>query len=131
MIRMRADRRLVIALTATLLVACGGRREPASPEETLLRPPSLSERVSSAADRSAEHVLGGTGPIVQQPGSPQPRGGAVRAPRSRSALPGGSGLALPRTIIAVLETYQNADGSVRVPEVLRPYMGGKEVIGKR
>jgi seryl-tRNA synthetase len=40
----------------------------------------------------------------------------------------GSGLALPRTMIAVLETYQQADGSVRVPEVLVPYMGGVEVI---
>ncbi len=40
----------------------------------------------------------------------------------------GSGLALPRMIIAVLENYQQADGSVVVPEVLRPYMGGVEVI---
>jgi len=35
----------------------------------------------------------------------------------------GSGLALPRTMIAVIENYQNADGSITVPEVLRPYMG--------
>ncbi len=40
----------------------------------------------------------------------------------------GSGLALPRVVIAVLENYQQADGSVTVPEVLRPYMGGLEVI---
>ncbi|HXF61723.1 MAG TPA: serine--tRNA ligase [Caldilineaceae bacterium] len=40
----------------------------------------------------------------------------------------GSGLALPRIIIAILENYQQADGSVAVPEVLRPYMGGLEVI---
>ena len=40
----------------------------------------------------------------------------------------GSGLALPRVVIAILETYQQADGSVVVPEVLRPYMGGVEVI---
>jgi len=40
----------------------------------------------------------------------------------------GSGLALPRVLIAVLENYQQADGSVVVPEVLRPYMGGQEVI---
>jgi len=40
----------------------------------------------------------------------------------------GSGLALPRVMIAVLETYQQPDGSVAVPEVLRPYMGGVEVI---
>ena len=36
----------------------------------------------------------------------------------------GSGLAVGRTLVAVLENYQQADGSVRVPEVLRPYMGG-------
>ncbi|HZV49696.1 MAG TPA: serine--tRNA ligase [Candidatus Dormibacteraeota bacterium] len=41
----------------------------------------------------------------------------------------GSGLALARTIDAVLETYQRADGTVVVPEVLRPYMGGCELIG--
>ena len=35
----------------------------------------------------------------------------------------GSGLALPRVVIAILENYQQADGSVVVPEVLRPYMG--------
>ena len=40
----------------------------------------------------------------------------------------GSGLALPRTVIAILENYQQEDGSVLVPEVLRPYMGGMEVI---
>jgi seryl-tRNA synthetase len=40
----------------------------------------------------------------------------------------GSGLALPRTVIAILENYQQADGSVLVPEVLRPYMRGMEVI---
>jgi len=41
----------------------------------------------------------------------------------------GSGLALPRVMIAVMENYQQADGSIVVPEVLRPYMGGREVIG--
>ncbi|MFA9499587.1 serine--tRNA ligase [Mannheimia sp. E30BD] len=40
----------------------------------------------------------------------------------------GSGLAVGRTLVAVLENYQNADGSITVPEVLRPYMGGVEVI---
>ena len=42
----------------------------------------------------------------------------------------GSGLAVGRTLVAILENYQNADGSITVPEVLRPYMGGLEVIGK-
>ena len=40
----------------------------------------------------------------------------------------GSGLATGRTLIAVIENYQNADGSVRVPDVLRPYMGGLDRI---
>ena len=40
----------------------------------------------------------------------------------------GSGLAVGRTLVAVLENYQNADDSVTVPEVLRPYMGGLEVL---
>ncbi len=40
----------------------------------------------------------------------------------------GSGLAVGRTLVAVLENYQNADGSVTVPEVLRKYMGGVEVL---
>jgi seryl-tRNA synthetase len=42
----------------------------------------------------------------------------------------GSGLALPRTMIAVLENYQNEDGSVTIPEVLRPYMAGLDRIRK-
>jgi seryl-tRNA synthetase len=41
----------------------------------------------------------------------------------------GSGLALPRTLIGVLETYQRADGRVDVPAVLRPYLGGAAVLG--
>jgi seryl-tRNA synthetase len=40
----------------------------------------------------------------------------------------GSGLALPRVMIAIIENYQRADGSIVVPEVLRPYMGGQDVI---
>ncbi|MFH2135653.1 MAG: serine--tRNA ligase [Pseudomonadota bacterium] len=42
----------------------------------------------------------------------------------------GSGLAVGRTQVAVLENYQNADGSVTIPEVLRPYMGGMEKLSK-
>lgn len=43
----------------------------------------------------------------------------------------GSGLAVGRTLVAVLENYQQADGSVIVPEVLRPYMGGLTVITRQ
>jgi seryl-tRNA synthetase len=41
----------------------------------------------------------------------------------------GSGLALPRTLIGILETYQRADGKLDVPAALRPYMGGATVLG--
>src|SRR5699024_11635396 len=40
----------------------------------------------------------------------------------------GSGLAVGRTVAAILENYQQKDGTVLVPEVLRPYMGGTELI---
>jgi seryl-tRNA synthetase len=41
----------------------------------------------------------------------------------------GSGLALPRTLIGILETYQRADGKIDVPSALRPYLGGETVLG--
>ncbi len=40
----------------------------------------------------------------------------------------GSGLAIGRTVMAVMENYQNADGTITIPEALRPYMHGKEKI---
>ena len=43
----------------------------------------------------------------------------------------GSGLPIGRTLVAVLENYQQKDGSVIVPDALRPYMGGLEVIEPR
>ena len=43
----------------------------------------------------------------------------------------GSGVAVGRALIAVMENYQNEDGSVTIPEVLRPYMGGLDRIGAR
>jgi seryl-tRNA synthetase len=42
----------------------------------------------------------------------------------------GSGLAVGRTLVAVLENYQNADGSVTVPEALRPYLGGLTTLSR-
>ena len=42
----------------------------------------------------------------------------------------GSGLAVGRTLVAILENYQNADGSVTIPAALRPYMGGRETIAR-
>ncbi len=51
-------------------------------------------------------------------------GGKTRIAHTLNA----SGLALPRVMIAIMENNQQADGSIVVPEVLRPYMGGREVI---
>jgi seryl-tRNA synthetase len=65
----------------------------------------------------------------------QARRGAIRyrpadggKPRLAHTL-NGSGLAVGRTVVAVLENYQRADGSVAIPGALRPYMGGLEVLG--
>jgi hypothetical protein len=54
-----------------------------------------------------------------------------RADRRGRALAGADrlrGLAVGRALVAVLENYQNADGSITVPEVLRPYMGGVALL---
>ena len=58
------------------------------------------------------------------------RPGRGASPRFAHTI-NGSGLALPRTIDAILETYQRSDGMVTVPDVLKPYMGGVELIGAR
>lgn len=64
----------------------------------------------------------------------QARRANIRFRREQGAKPefvhtlNGSGLAIGRTVAAILENYQQADGSVKVPEVLVPYMGGKTVI---
>ena len=55
----------------------------------------------------------------------RPKGGGK--PRFVHTL-NGSGLAVGRTVMAILENYQQEDGSVVIPEVLRPYMGGIEKI---
>src|SRR5216117_1701539 len=55
------------------------------------------------------------------------------APRAKPELVhtlNGSGLALPRVLVAVLETYQRADGSVSLPEVLRPYVGADAIAAQ-
>ncbi len=64
----------------------------------------------------------------------QARRAGIRFRREQKGKPefvhtlNGSGLAIGRTVAAILENYQQEDGTVIVPEVLRPYMGGKEVI---
>ena len=66
----------------------------------------------------------------------QARRANIRFRRNKDTKPefvhtlNGSGLAVGRTVAAILENYQQEDGSVVIPEVLRPYMGGREVISK-
>ncbi|MFD1738826.1 serine--tRNA ligase [Bacillus salitolerans] len=66
----------------------------------------------------------------------QARRANIRFRREPNAKPehvhtlNGSGLAIGRTVAAILENYQQEDGSVRIPKVLQPYMGNKEVISK-
>lgn len=67
----------------------------------------------------------------------QARRANIRFRREKNGKPehvhtlNGSGLAIGRTVAAILENYQQEDGSILVPEVLRPYMGGKEKIEKK
>jgi seryl-tRNA synthetase len=51
------------------------------------------------------------------------RDAAMKKPELLHTL-NGSGLAVGRTLVAILENYQNADGSITVPEALRPWLGG-------
>ena len=66
----------------------------------------------------------------------QARRASIRFRESQGAKPqlvhtlNGSGVAIGRTVAAILENYQNADGSITIPEVLRKYMGGREKIEK-
>lgn len=66
----------------------------------------------------------------------QARRANIRFRRDTKAKPehvhtlNGSGLAIGRTVAAILENYQQEDGSIQIPEVLRPYMGNKEFISK-
>lgn len=67
----------------------------------------------------------------------QARRANIRFRREKTGKPehvhtlNGSGLAIGRTVAAILENYQQEDGSITIPEVLRPYMGGKEKIEKK
>jgi seryl-tRNA synthetase len=71
---------------------------------------------------------------VSNCGDFQARRANVRFRREKGAKPeyvhtlNGSGLGMPRTLIAVMENYQQDDGSIAIPDVLRPYLGGLEVI---
>jgi seryl-tRNA synthetase len=66
----------------------------------------------------------------------QARRANIRFRRDAKAKPefahtlNGSGLAVGRTVAAILENHQQADGTIRIPKALQPYMGGLEILGK-
>jgi seryl-tRNA synthetase len=72
----------------------------------------------------ARYRLKGESPAAG--GQPKGKQGDVRFVHTLN----GSGLAVGRTLVAILENYQLADGSILIPEALRPYMGGRERIAK-
>ena len=92
-----------------------------------------ADRVPGQARRDADDESA----VSNVPGAITCKHGGKRTPRHVAPKDGevrhvhtlnGSGLAVGRTLIAVLENYQQADGSVVIPEALRPYMGGLERI---
>ena len=78
----------------------------------------MSASYTSSIDSISAIALSGTPADV----------GLPSANAGQSITLNGSGLAVGRTMVAILENYQNADGSVTIPEALRPYMGGAEKI---
>jgi seryl-tRNA synthetase len=86
---------------------------------------------STEATREGKREVNRVGMPDRSPSVPT-RMGVAQASRGRAVFVhtlNGSGLAVGRTVVAVLENYQQKDGSVLVPEVLRSYMGGLERIG--
>ena len=116
-------------------------------EKEFLDKLELSYRVIDTA--AGDLGLSASGSSTARPGS-RPRAATASSPRpptapssrpgdstSAAGPPTGTGpiatlngtlCAIPRTIVAILETHQNADGSVTVPQALRPFMGGLEVL---
>jgi seryl-tRNA synthetase len=99
--------------------------------------PSTSEyreisSCSNTGDFQARRMALRYRPILPQPDDSDNKGGKKKKPKQPKPqlchTINGSGLAVGRTLLAVLENYQMPDGSVVVPKVLRPYMGGLEVL---
>ena len=95
-----------------------------------LRPRSLASRPATLPRNLLLLQLRSLpGPPRQHPLPARKRQGAKAKPEFVHTI-NGSGLAVGRTWLAILENYQQPDGSVLIPDVLRPYMGGLERIGK-
>ncbi len=100
----------------------GWRSRPVGPAEVRLRGVDPDPGPVPRAHLHVElHRL--PGPPPRHPRALRGRGEAAGHPQ-RHAL-----VAIPRTIVAILETHQQADGSVRVPKALRPYLQDREVLG--
>ena len=94
-----------------------------------VRPRALGARLQRMAGGQLLLQLRGLpGPPRPHPVQGQPGKDGKEKARFVHTL-NGSGLALPRTLIGVLETYQRADGRIDVPAALRPYLGGADVLG--
>ena len=120
--------------------------------ETILQRLELPYRVVDALHRR-HRLLRRPRPTTSRSGCRRrtPTARSARAPTSRRSRRGacrrafatasgkpelvhtlnGSGLAVGRTLVAILENFQNADGTVTVPSALRPFIGGQERIGRR
>jgi seryl-tRNA synthetase len=88
-------------------------------------------RRMNARYRPRRLISGGGMPAAAMPGRAMLNQPPVRAPVRHVHTLNGSGVAVGRALIAVMETYQQEDGSIAVPEALAPYMGGIKKIEKQ
>ena len=115
--------------------SCGTWRSPTASSRCVPAISRSSRRRSSIWRRGRPAATSGwksppaaTSPI-SRPAAPISASAASRARGPSSSIRlNGSGLALPRLMIAIMENYQNADGTITIPEVIRPYMRGMERI---
>jgi seryl-tRNA synthetase len=112
-----------LALPFRTIVLCGGDMGPASRKTFDIEvwlPGQNAYREISSCSNCGDYQARRMGARYRPKEGPKGKGGGTRFVHTLN----GSGLACGRTLIAVLENYQNEDGSVTIPEALRPYMGG-------
>jgi seryl-tRNA synthetase len=116
-----------LGLPFRTIVLCGGDMGPAARKTFDIEvwlPGQNTYREISSCSNCGEFQARRMGARFRPKEGPEGRRGGTRFVHTLN----GSGLAVGRTLIAVLENYQNEDGSVTVPEALRAYMGGLEII---
>jgi seryl-tRNA synthetase len=116
-----------LGLAFRTIVLCGGDMGPASRKtydiEVWLPGQSAYREISSCSN-CGDYQSRRMGGRYRPQGDAKKKGGGTRFLHTLN----GSALAVGRTLVAVLENYQNEDGSVTIPEALRPYMGGLAAI---